>query len=103
MSWLFLAIAILLEISGTACMKLSESFSRLWPSLALMICYVLSSVFMTLSLRTIPLGVAYAIWSGVGTALAVAIGVALFGEQVTPMKLVSAGLIVIGVIGLRIF
>ncbi|MBC7531111.1 MAG: multidrug efflux SMR transporter [Oligoflexus sp.] len=102
MSWLFLAIAILLEIVGTACMKFSESFTRLVPSVALMICYVLSSVFMTLSLRTIPLGVAYAIWSGVGTALAVGIGVVLFGEQITPMKFISAGFIIIGVIGLRL-
>ena len=102
MSWLFLAIAIVLEISGTACMKLSKSFSQLWPSIGLIVCYVLSSVFMTLSLRSIPLGVAYAIWSGVGTALAVAIGVWFFGEHLTPMKLISAGLIVMGVIGLRI-
>ena len=101
-SWLFLAIAIVLEIAGTASMKFSESFTRFWPSLSLMVCYVLSAIFMTLSLRTIPLGVAYSIWSGVGTALAVALGVVLFGEQLTPMKLVSAGFIVIGVIGLRL-
>lgn len=57
---------------------------------------------MTLSLRTIPLGVAYAIWSGIGTALAVVIGVLFFGEQISPMKLLSTGFIAMGVIGLRL-
>ena len=67
MSWLFLFIGIVLELGGTTCMKLSEGFSRILPSVAMILFYMSSLGMLTLALKHIPLNVAYAIWSGVGT------------------------------------
>ena len=69
----FLAAAIVLEVAGTTSMKLSEGFTRLAPSLAMAVCYVGSLAMLTLALRTIVLGTAYAIWAGIGTALVAAV------------------------------
>lgn len=102
MSWIYLALAILFELLGTFSMKTSEGFSRLWPSVSAFISYGMSSATLILALRTLPLGVAYAIWSGVGTACAVGIGCYFFGETFTPVKFASTALIVAGVIGLHL-
>lgn len=101
MTWLYLALAILLEISGTTCMKLSEGFTRLVPSILLVVFYTLSFGMLTLALKKLDVSIAYAIWSGVGTALIAAIGVLWFKEPATALKLISLGLIVIGVVGLN--
>jgi small multidrug resistance pump len=69
----FLAAAIVLEVAGTTSMKLSEGFTRLAPSIAMAVCYVGSLTMLTLALRTIALGTAYAIWAGIGTALVAAV------------------------------
>lgn len=102
MGWLFLALAILTELCGTTSMKLSQAFTQFWPSVALIIFYVLSSVFLTLALHTLPLGVANAIWSGIGTACTMMLDAIFFDEPLTLTKMISAGLIVIGVIGLHV-
>ena len=102
MTWLYLVLAILLEISGTTCMKLSEGFTRMVPSILLVVFYTLSFGMLTLALKKIDVSVAYAIWSGVGTALIATIGVLWFKEPATAMKLTSLGLIIIGVVGLNL-
>lgn len=101
MSWVFLALAIVLEIAGTTCMKLSEGFTRPVPSTLIFPLYGLSFACLTYALRGIDVSVAYAIWSGVGIAVIATLGALLFGEQMTLPKLVSLGLIVLGVVGLQ--
>jgi small multidrug resistance pump len=102
MTWLYLILAILLEVSGTTCMKLSQGFTKLVPSILLFVFYSLSMGMLTLALKRIDVSVAYAVWSGVGTALIATIGVLWFKEPVTALKLISLGLIIIGVVGLNL-
>jgi small multidrug resistance pump len=102
MTWLYLALAIVLEISGTTCMKLSGGFTRIVPSILLFVFYILSFGMLTLALKKIDVSVAYAVWSGVGTALIATIGVLWFKEPATAIKLVSLGLIILGVVGLNL-
>ncbi|MEE9514752.1 MAG: multidrug efflux SMR transporter [Candidatus Brocadiales bacterium] len=102
MDWLFLVVAIILEVFGTTSMKLSEGFARLLPSILIFVFYGLSFGALTLALRSIDIGVAYAVWSGVGTALIVVIGIMWFKEPAGAIKLASVGLIILGVIGLNI-
>lgn len=102
MTWLYLVLAILLEVSGTTCMKLSEGFTRIAPSILLIVFYILSFGMLTLALKKLDVSVAYAVWSGVGTALIATIGVLWFKEPATAMKLISLGLIIIGVVGLNL-
>ncbi len=99
-AWIFLIAAILLEVLGTTSMKMSDGFTRLWPSVFIFVFYALSFVALTFSLKHIDMGPAYAVWSGVGTALIVAIGTAFFEESLNLSKLVFLAAIVIGVIGL---
>jgi small multidrug resistance pump len=102
MAWFHLSLAIVLELCGTTCMKLSEGLTRPLPSILIFIFYAGSFVFLTLALRGIALGVAYAIWSGVGTAALLFVGNRLFGEPITPSKLAAVGLIIAGVVWLRL-
>jgi len=100
-AWAVLAVAIVLEVAGTTCMRLSEGFSRLTPSVLIFVFYAASFALNTFIVRTLGLSVVYAVWSGVGTVLTALIGYWYFKEPATALKLVSAGLIVIGVIGLH--
>jgi small multidrug resistance pump len=91
-----------MEVIGTTNMKLSQGFTKTLPSVLMFVFYGFSFAFLTLALKKIDLSLTYAIWSGVGTALIAAIGVLYFKEPVTAIKLVSIGLIVIGVVGLAL-
>ena len=102
MTRLYLALANELEISGTTCMKLSVGVTKLVPSILIFVFYTLSFVMLTMALRKIDVSIAYAIWSGVGTALIATIGVFWFKEPVTALKLISLGLIILGVVGLNL-
>lgn len=102
MTWGYLIIAIILEVCGTTSMKLSQGFTRLGPSLAIFVFYALSFGLLTLALKAIDVSVAYAIWSGVGTALIAAIGMVWFKEPVTAVRMISIVLIVAGVVGLNL-
>ncbi len=102
MPWIFLVFAILFEVAGTTCMKLSEGFTKLLPSIGLGVFYLLSLTLLTLALKRIDVSVAYAIWSGLGTAVISVIGIAIFREPVTAMKIGSLLLIVLGVVGLNL-
>lgn len=100
--WLLLATAILLEVAGTTSMKFSEGFTRLLPSVLLFVFYAASFTLLTMALRRIEVSVAYAIWSGMGTALISVIGFIYFQETVSVLKIVSILLIIIGVVGLNL-
>ncbi len=100
-AWAVLAAAILLEVAGTTSMRLSEGFSRVTPSVLIFVFYAASFALNTLVIRTLGLSVVYAVWSGVGTVLTAMIGFLYFKEPATTLKMVSIGLIVIGVFGLH--
>lgn len=102
MSWLLLIGAILLEVTGTTCMKLSQGFTRLVPVILMFIFYLLSIALLAIVLKKIEVGIAYAVWSGVGTALIATIGIVFFREQVTFMKMVGILLIITGSIMLNL-
>lgn len=100
-AWAVLSVAIVLEVAGTTCMRLSEGFTRLTPSVLIFVFYAASFALNTLVIRTLGLSVVYAVWSGVGTVLTALIGFFWFREPATALKLASIGLIVIGVMGLH--
>lgn len=102
LSWLFLILAIVLEVAGTVAMKLSEGFTKFTPSVLLFVFYGFSFAFVTISLKKIDMSVTYAVWSGLGTALITLIGMYFFKEPVTIIKFASIGLIILGLIGLNI-
>lgn len=102
MPYIFLALAILFEVAGTSLLKLSDGFTRLWPSLGVVVGYGLAFWMLGLTLRSVPVGIAYAIWAGLGTALIAIIGAVAFGESLGPVKIVGIGMIVAGVVALNI-
>lgn len=97
MGWTLLVVAILLEVLGTTNMKLSEGFTKLVPSLLVLLFYALSIVALTFAVNRLDVSVAYAVWSGLGTALVALVGVFLFEEPLTATKLAALGLIIVGV------
>ena len=100
-AWAVLSGAILFEVAGTTCMRLSDGFTRLTPSVLIFVFYALSFGLNTLVIRVLGLSVVYGVWSGVGTVLTAMIGIYYFKEPTTAVKMVSIGLIVIGVMGLH--
>jgi small multidrug resistance pump len=93
-----LAIAIVLEVVGTTALQMSEQLTKLVPTLAMAVCYIGSLFFMSLALRTIPIGITYAIWSGLGIVLITAIGYVKFRQALDTPALIGVGLIVAGVV-----
>ena len=102
MAWLYLVAAILLEVCGTTSMKLSRSFTVPAPTVAIFVFYGASIFCLTLAVQRLEIGVAYAIWSALGTAIVATIGIVWFGESATLAKLASLVLVVAGVVGLQI-
>ncbi len=102
MSGAYLAAAIVLEICGTTSLKLSDGFTRIAPSSAVVLCYLASFALLGLALRGIDLSIAYAVWSGVGTAVVAAIGIVWFGETAGAWKLLCLALIALRVAGLHL-
>jgi small multidrug resistance pump len=100
-SWLYLFAAIIFEVSGTTCMKLSQGFTQTLPAIFIFIFYGLSLTFSTLCLEKLEVSVAYSIWAGLGTTLLAIVGVIWFRESITTTKLISIALVVVGVIGLN--
>jgi small multidrug resistance pump len=101
MSWLYLVLAIVLEVSGTTAMKLSQGFTKMWPSVLMCLFYGLSLSALTLALKRLEVSVAYAVWSGLGTALIATIGVLWMKEPINTLKILSLMLIILGVVGLH--
>jgi small multidrug resistance pump len=102
MSYLYLAAAILFEICGTTCMKLSEGFTRMLPSILIFVFYGISFVSFTIALKKIDVSVAYAIWAGLGVAMISIIGYVGFHEPMSLVKIISILLVIVGVVGLHL-
>jgi small multidrug resistance pump len=103
MAYLYLAIAIISEVIGTSALKASNEFTRLIPSIIVIIGYSAAFYFMTLTLRTIPLGITYAIWSGLGIVLVTITGIFLYRQIPDTAAVIGMGLIVAGVIVIHLF
>jgi small multidrug resistance pump len=101
--WIFLGVAIVSEVIATSALKASEEFTRVWPSLIVVIGYLSAFYFLSLTLRTIPIGVAYAIWSGAGVALIALIAWVFFGQALDVPAIIGLSLIVAGVVVLNVF
>ncbi|EGD49288.1 small multidrug resistance protein [Ruminiclostridium papyrosolvens DSM 2782] len=102
MKWVYLFAAIILEVSGTVFMKLSEGFTKLGFSILMIVFYLASLGVLSLAIKNIDTSVAYAIWSGVGITLISVIGVVFLKESISLMKVVSILLIMAGIIGLKL-
>jgi small multidrug resistance pump len=103
MPFVYLAIAILAEVIGTSALKASNGFTVWLPSTVVVAAYGVSFYFLSLALRAIPVGVAYAIWSGVGIVLISAIGWALFKQRLDAAAIIGIGLIMAGVVVIQLF
>ncbi len=101
--WAYLSIAIVAEVIGTSFLKHAEGFTRLAPSLVVAVSYVVAFYFLALTLRTMPVGVAYAVWSGVGIALIALIGFVFLGQSLDAPALLGIGLILAGIVVINAF
>jgi small multidrug resistance pump len=102
-AWLTLSLAILAEVIGTSALKASDGFSHLLPSIVVIAGYGVAFFCLSLTLRNMPIGIAYAVWSGVGTALIALIGVVLYKQRLDMPAMIGIGLIVTGVLVLNLF
>ena len=102
MPWLLLFIAGLFEIGWAVGLKYTEGFTRLWPSLGTTAAMVVSLVLLGIAMKALPVGTAYAVWVGVGAVGTVILGIVLFGEPAGALRLVSVGLIIAGIVGLKL-
>jgi small multidrug resistance pump len=103
MSWVYLSIAIVAEVAATSALKAAEGFTRVIPSVAVVAGYVVAFYFLSLTLRTIPVGIAYAIWSGIGISLIALIGWLLYGQALDFPAMVGLVFIISGVVILNGF
>ena len=103
MGYLFLTIAILSEVAGTAALKASEEFTRPIPSLIVVVGYGIAFLCLSLTLRTIPVGIAYAIWAGCGIVLVALVSYAMFGQKLDAPAMVGIALITAGVVTVNVF
>lgn len=102
MSYVLLALSIFFEICGTTCMKLSEGFTKVLPSILIFVFYGISFISLTIALKRLDVSVAYAIWAGLGVALISMIGIMVFDEPISSLKILSLLFIIIGVVGLNL-
>ncbi len=102
MAWFVLIVAGLFEVGWAVGLKYTEGFTRPWPTLGTVASMIISLGLLGLALRTLPLGTAYAIWTGVGTAGTALLGMALFHESTDIIRLACIGLIVAGIVGLKL-
>jgi small multidrug resistance pump len=102
MHWILLALSILAEVVGTLCLKWSQGFSRLWPTVGMAALYVATFIFLTVAAKTLDLGLAYAIWAGVSVAGVAACGVILFHEPMNAYRVIGIAAIIVGVLVLNL-
>lgn len=103
MPYVFLAVAIIAEVIGTSALKASEGFSKTIPSIVTVVAYGAAFYCLSITLKTVPVGVAYAIWSGVGVALIAIVGWIMFGQKLDAAAIIGMGLIVAGVVVMQVF
>ncbi|RJE82128.1 SMR family transporter [Paracoccus onubensis] len=101
--YIALLVAIVLEVVGTSLLQLSAQFTRPLPTIGMAICYLLSFYLLSVSLKVLPLGIAYAVWSGVGIVLVAMIGLVVFGQRLDLPAVIGLGLIVLGVLVVNLF
>lgn len=101
MAWTLLLVAGVLEIGWAIGLKYTDGFTRLVPSALTLIAMIASVVFLAIAMRTIPVGTAYAVWTGIGATGTVLLGIVLFGESASAARLACIGLIVAGIVGLK--
>lgn len=102
MAWVLLFVAGLLEIGWAIGLKYTEGFTRLVPSVLTLTCMTASIILLGLALKTLPIGTAYAVWTGIGAVGTAILGIALFGDPATAARVGSIGLIVAGIVGLKL-
>ena len=102
MAWLYLFVAGLMEVAWAVGLKYTQGFTRIWPSLWTGAALLLSMLLLAAAVRTLPIGTAYAVWTGIGAVGTAALGVALFGEEASPARLACIALIVAGLVGLKL-
>lgn len=102
MGWLYLLVAGLMEVAWAVGLKYTEGFTRLWPSVLTGAALVVSMLLLAAALRTLPLGTAYAVWTGIGAVGTAALGIVLFGESASAARLACIGLIIAGLVGLKL-
>lgn len=102
MAWIMLFVAGIFEVVWAVAMKQSDGFSRLWPTVVTLVGMLASFVLLAAAMRTIPLGTAYTIWTGIGAVGAFVVGIAMLGEQVNTMRIVAAVLIVSGLVLMKL-
>ena len=102
MAWVLLVVAGLFEIGWAVGLKYTDGFTRLWPTVGTVAALVASMALLGAAVRTLPLGTAYAVWTGIGAVGTAVLGMALFREPATAARLVSIGLIVAGIVGLKL-
>ena len=102
MAWFYLVLAGLLEIVWATAMKQSAGFTRLWPTAIMVAGMIASFWLLAVAMRTLPLGTSYTVWVGIGAVGAFLVGIALFGEPVTPARLLAAALIVAGIVTMKL-
>lgn len=103
MNYLYLAIAIVAEVAATSALKASDSFRRLWPSLVVVVGYGAAFYFLSLTLRTIPVGIAYAVWAGIGVVLITAAGWIIYRQALDVPAMIGLALIICGVVVVNLF
>lgn len=103
MAWIYLFIAGLFEIGWAVGLKYTEGFTRLWPSIITIATMILSFYFLSTAVKTIPIGTAYAIWTGIGAVGTAILGIILFGESKEIMRIFFILLIIVGIVGLKFF
>jgi quaternary ammonium compound-resistance protein SugE len=102
MSWLLLVLAGLFEIGWAIGLKYTDGFTRLWPSVGTVAAMIISMVLLGIAMKALPVGTAYAVWVGVGAVGTVILGIVLFGEPADALRLISVGLIIAGIVGLKL-
>lgn len=103
MAWVYLLIAGVFEIVWALGLKFTDGFTRLWPSLTTLAAMAASFVFLSLALKSLPIGTAYAVWTGIGAVGTVLAGIMLFGEPANTLRLLCIVMIVAGILGLKLF
>lgn len=102
MEWIVLVVAGLFEIGWAIGLKFTDGFSRLWPSIGTAVAMVISVVLLGWSVRTLPVGTAYAVWTGIGAVGTAVLGIILFNEPMTSSRMICIALIVAGILGLKL-